>query len=800
MKHLIMLVVLLSSVVFGLELKGTFELWSGDGVGIAMVDGTSKVIVPYKDTQVDISGVKIVDYSDPSNPKIIGTYDVNESCVNDIKIVGDVMYVTTANGTNYYTPDNTQFDVVDISDLLNPKLIKRVVVRDYDYYRSGRKIAISHDKTKLAVSTFYKTKIYDITDPKNPVEKVDLDSVDNLVDSSATYALSFSVDDKYIFAMNEQSDDCKIYNIENQSNISLTFKFESVGWVNAILQSKDGNKVIISDPLYGQLNIYDFDNGVLSNEQNISLGSGNAPQDMVMTKDGKYIYIAVGGDHDHPGVVVYDILNQTIVEDINLSDKWFATRKIALSEDESTLIVATDYKNFVIDTGKSISTSTDNFSISIKPGWNLLGAVTNIDTSVFPNSIKTIWRYKGGEWFLHINSELKSQSNNNFGFDELKNLQTGDGFWVFNDTSNIITVNNDNNLQQDINTTLVCDLNLTNSKVYISVSKPLYDPIVTVNTPDGIKVARKDYNNNWSFSTIANTTNNSQFTDSKYNLLFTVYDSKIISSKDCGETWSNPVNIATVNNINIGGGKLAVSQYSDKLYIPYHIHSGTFGLHLSYSEDNGTTWQTKEDIYTDSSGDKEAGYGISIALDPIGSDVYISHGVHNAQTELVVTKIKASDGNITHKSIQTSGHFRDSSIKVYNNNIHLVYFDENTNSIKYTNSNDGGDTFTSSVVIYSGLTTSYLGYVNLNLEVFFDYDNTITTVSFIEDGILKIASKKMTETTWKITEIDKTLNQASSENGAFTRVDSFYDYNGNYYLYYIDKYGDLREYKKENNK
>ncbi len=448
MRRLIMLLILLSSAVFGLEVKGYLEM--GNSSAVSMIDGTSKVVIAYENSDTDINGVKIVDYSDPTNLKIIGTYDVNKSSVNDIKIVGDIMYVTTSNGINGSTPNNTQFDVVDISDTFNPKLIKRVSVYQNGFI-SGVKVAISHDKTKLAVSTYYKTKIYDITDPKNPVEKVDLSSVDNSADSSAMYALSFSVDDKYIFTVNDLNYDSAIYNIENLSDVKLTDKFRTVGWVSTLVQSKDGSKVIISDTWNKYLNIYDFNNGLLSNEQNISLGSSNEPQDMVMTKDGKYIYIAVGGNQDHPGVMVYDVPNQTIAEDINLSDSgWFATRGIALSEDETTLVVTTDINTYIVDTGRSISTNTDDFSITIKPGWNLLGATTDMDISIFPDSIKSIWRYENGNWLLHINSALQNITTDNFGFTNLTHISKGQGFWVYNETSDDVIIDS-NSTTNDVN-------------------------------------------------------------------------------------------------------------------------------------------------------------------------------------------------------------------------------------------------------------------------------------------------------------------------------------------------------------
>ncbi len=70
-------------------------------------------------------------------------------------------------------------------------------------------------------------------------------------------------------------------------------------------------------------------------------------------------------------------------------------------------------------------------SIPLNQGWNLVGAVNNID----PQSIgcaKTIWTYRDSGWSLYVRD---NSDQNNYGFPQVNTINAGEGFWVNADSS-----------------------------------------------------------------------------------------------------------------------------------------------------------------------------------------------------------------------------------------------------------------------------------------------------------------------------------------------------------------------------
>ena len=82
-------------------------------------------------------------------------------------------------------------------------------------------------------------------------------------------------------------------------NQKITQKFQrnqNSSWIlvnDAIFLDK---KFIIADDWNSSIHIFDFNNGIISNEMNITLT--NQPKKMVSTKDEKILYIAVGDSQD----------------------------------------------------------------------------------------------------------------------------------------------------------------------------------------------------------------------------------------------------------------------------------------------------------------------------------------------------------------------------------------------------------------------------------------------------------------------------------------------------------------------
>jgi hypothetical protein len=84
-----------------------------------------ETIFPYKDNLFigSQSGMLIYDNSDPDFPVQLSTFEHIRSC-DPVVVENDIAYVTLRGGNNCRNGFTNQLDVIDVSDLQNPKLIK----------------------------------------------------------------------------------------------------------------------------------------------------------------------------------------------------------------------------------------------------------------------------------------------------------------------------------------------------------------------------------------------------------------------------------------------------------------------------------------------------------------------------------------------------------------------------------------------------------------------------------------------------------------------------------------------------
>lgn len=83
-----------------------------------------ETIFPYKDRLFvgSSTGMYVLDNSDPSNPELLSTFEHARSC-DPVVTTDSIAYVTLRSGSNC-GGSSDQLDVIDISDLNSPKLIK----------------------------------------------------------------------------------------------------------------------------------------------------------------------------------------------------------------------------------------------------------------------------------------------------------------------------------------------------------------------------------------------------------------------------------------------------------------------------------------------------------------------------------------------------------------------------------------------------------------------------------------------------------------------------------------------------
>ena len=116
-----------------------------------------ETIFPYTDKLFigSTTGMHIYDNADPSNPKHLSTYQHVNSC-DPVVVEGNFAYVTLRSGTACAGFTN-QLDVLNISDLRNPKLIKTYPMQN------PHGLGIDNSTLFLCEGTFG-LKVFDIQD------------------------------------------------------------------------------------------------------------------------------------------------------------------------------------------------------------------------------------------------------------------------------------------------------------------------------------------------------------------------------------------------------------------------------------------------------------------------------------------------------------------------------------------------------------------------------------------------------------------------------------------------------------
>lgn len=784
MKKIIILLAVVSSMLFA-SMSVVSKM---DGVysEIAMIKGTNRAVVALNDDDNHHYGVKIVDFSNPQNMTVVGEYNTTKG-VRDVAVYGNIAYLAVNDG------DKGGLVILNIQNNSAPSLMIQKKLRDDPYYGYGWRVAISHDGTKLAIASGYDLFLYDVTNPSNPTELVKLDSY---LKNGTPYVndLVFSNDDKYLITASYDYDGpSNILDISNPSSITRVGDFMAEANINGIIVNSSTTRLYLATAHAQGLISYKMTkdtsgNFTFVNDFNTTVGLPSGG--LAMTQDEAVIYFGSSGQGDS-SITAYNVSNDS--NETLYTEGWGGAMDVALNDNEKYLLLTQYFGGlYLIDTGREIGSSS-SYGLSVKPGWNLLGAVKNLNMSGLSEGIKSVWAYdNNGTWQLHTNSALANATTNNYGYAPLLNISKGRGFWVFNDTGVDVSLDA-SSVVKNTNGTLVLDANLTNNATYLSANKPsASESIVSYNSSHGAKFAKKDSSggNVWSEGSIANTqaskwqqTASSPYQSTLYTL-FADANAKlsITHSTDSGNTWSTPV----VVDDRFAGGRMAIN--GDKIYVVYHEHASTYGLYLSYSKDGGATWVHKDNIFNG-----EAGYGADIAIDSMNGDVYISHAVDHAQKRVVVTKIK--DGNIstiTHTVVDKGSQFSTTSISAYNGKVALVYLDRNTKTLKYAYSSDNGATFTLSNIYNSATLNPYNGYLFPKLAIDSTSGNLDMRVAFIDDNQLKTAYSNKNQTTWTIDTIGNILKPSST---SYMKVDALYDY-GTYYLYYVDNKGAIREYIK----
>ncbi|MBN2783168.1 MAG: hypothetical protein JXQ66_08015 [Campylobacterales bacterium] len=782
------LILLLVYCAFGFEKVGQI---SGSFTKLEKIGGTNYVVsATTANSEVgDKYGFVILDYSDVSDIKIVSEY-FTSATVEDITVDGDTLYLAVYDG-------EAGLEVVNISNIESPSKIKSIALTDDPYYAKGWRSSLSPSKEILAVSSYYKTVLFDVSTPSNPLKVTTIENSAN--------AIVFTKDNNYLMLLNDNTDSY-VYNIADLSNIALVGSLKDYNyWISGAVLLDDDQKLYVANSLGGGLVMYDVlkqnDDSILINNA-IKTTATQASSGIASTSDEEIVYFTSGSSDGSWQLSKYDTKTNTQTT-IELNPSGIAIDMV-LSDDEKYLIVSQNNSGygdiFIVDTNRSISSNEDNttedgdtYTISVKPGWSMVGATDDYNIVQLPDEIDIAWRYEDGIWKLYC----KDTSNStNYGYEQLSVVHKGEGFWVKNNSSsdvNIIMSKTSLNEDTIDEAEVVLGIGSTATE-YLSLLKPMFDTVALYKDPISsyLKTAMKDLNGSWISTDIPLTQNSSKLrADVSYlgSDIYGVYqnsDGKLafLSSNDYAQTWNDSKVLDDVSS-NI---EADIVSYGSKIFVCYHSHND-YNLNFAFSEDAGDTWSLEKNIYG-----SEAGYGCSIGYDGVRDIVYIAHAIgHATQGGVVVSKLdRYNTLPWSHKIIENDGSTINlPSIKVSYDNVKLVYnnydLSNNVKELKFAISIDEGDTYDIKTI---DTIENFKGSATV-----LSAKNDDVAVTYAASGKTKVAKSLDNGVTWSLKEIGTidTNIQFFRPAGYFKYVDS---YTNLYQTLYVDAQGNLRFYSE----
>jgi hypothetical protein len=134
------------------------------------INTTIETLFPYGNTLFvgSQNGMYIYDISNPAQPKWLSTYSHIVSC-DPVVVQGKYAYVTLRTGTNCRRGINS-LDVVDVSDLKNPRLLNSTaMLNPHGLGVTGKNLFVCEGDNGL--------KTFDLSDPEKPLQTAFLQNI-----------------------------------------------------------------------------------------------------------------------------------------------------------------------------------------------------------------------------------------------------------------------------------------------------------------------------------------------------------------------------------------------------------------------------------------------------------------------------------------------------------------------------------------------------------------------------------------------------------------------------------------------
>ena len=405
MKKLI-LSILTFCLAIGMQTSAVFPVPDQfKAVTLKAIKNTPKVIVAYNDND-DKYGIFIYD---TDINKTLGFLELNSS-VNDIAVVENTAYLAVSHTKD----DNKQLIVVDISDSNDLKIKDAIEVYPTGDLESAYHVKVSEDSTTLAVSLYHTgVALFDIGNQDIKLTAFITKYTEGLI----------ALNDSYLFIFNTPKEDlyeAVSYDISDKTSPTPIDTFTGNSFKDALIAE---NKLYVTDNWNNILKSYDISDGKFNQQSAVSFERTIN----YLAYDGNlYVTLGAGGYEDIPSIVKTDPQNLNKTEEINLSELGYMELN-ALDYSDSKLVTATDYAIAVISLQAVVNTSeTSSFTVKLQKGWNLIGAMENVNTQNLPPCIQIAWIYDNG-WKLYTSYPTED----NYGFEKLLSIEKGKGFWVY---------------------------------------------------------------------------------------------------------------------------------------------------------------------------------------------------------------------------------------------------------------------------------------------------------------------------------------------------------------------------------
>jgi len=180
--------------------------------------------------------LKIINVSNPLSPTLVGGYDTSGNVnANDLFLVGNILYLVTANNTSHGGSD-PEFYILDVSNPVSPTLLGSL-----NLGAAANAITVSGNYAYVAsADNSQELKIINVSNPGAPIMVGSYNASGNTDGRS----VAISGTTAFLGRLQDSGRELLVLNVSNPSSISLLGSYEAGGDINSIYL--DSNRAFLA--------------------------------------------------------------------------------------------------------------------------------------------------------------------------------------------------------------------------------------------------------------------------------------------------------------------------------------------------------------------------------------------------------------------------------------------------------------------------------------------------------------------------------------------------------------------------